>query len=170
MKFQFLFTIGFLFFLGCSKDDSPTEPAGKTTTTDGDLYSLGRSENGFVFYKNSADTITKAGGSGHPDPQLRTRYNSIAAQYLDLNGKVKTGTIFPDSSLIIKELFTNGALTTYVYLFKKKNDINADANGWLWAESSPTGTPTYSVAKRGAGCTGCHGSGIDYTRMNDAHP
>ncbi|MFA6541617.1 MAG: hypothetical protein WCT99_08435 [Bacteroidota bacterium] len=170
MKYQILFTVGMFFFWGCSKEDNPAGSTETTTTTGADLYSLGKSEAGFSFYKNRPDTIAKAGGSGHPDPQLRTRYNSIAAQYLDGNGKVKAGTVFPDSSLIVKELFTNGILTTYVYLFKKKNDTNADANGWLWAESSPTGAPTYSVSNKGAGCTGCHSSGIDYTRMNDAHP
>jgi hypothetical protein len=170
MKYQFLIAAGFFFFLGCSHEDSPTDSAEITTITGADLYALGKSETGFTFYKHSPDTIAKAGGSGHPDPQLRTRYNSIAAKYLDGNGKVKAGTVFPDSSLIVKELFTDGVLTTYVYLFKKKNDANADANGWVWAESSPAGTPTYSVSNKGAGCTGCHGSGIDYTRMNDAHP
>ncbi len=164
-----LFIIGLV--AGCKKEDSPVAPASvQSTTTEAALYMLGKSPAGFTFYKNSPDTLSKGGNSGHPDAFLRTRYNSIAAKYLDANGKVKAGTVFPDSSLIVKELFTNKELTTYVFLFKKKGDTNADANGWVWAETSPSGTATYPAGNKGAGCTGCHGTGIDYTRMNDTHP
>jgi hypothetical protein len=155
---------------GCSKEDSGTTPTQTvvSTTTESQLYILGKSSVGFTFYKNSTDTLNKGGNSGHPDARLRTRYNAIAAQFLDASGKVKMGTIFPDSSLIVKELYTGSTLTTYVFLFKKKNDANADANGWVWAETSPSGSSTYPVTNKGAGCIGCHSTGIDYTRMNDA--
>ncbi len=171
MKSAFVIFLFLSVFVGCSKDTSnPTSIGTQSTTTDSDLYLLGKNSTGFTFYKNSIDTITKGGNSGHPDPRLRTRYNSIAAKFLDAAGKVKSGTIFPDSSLIVKELYTNNTLTTYVFLFKKKGDANADANGWVWAEASPTGAATYPVSNKGAFCTGCHSIGIDYTRMNDAHP
>lgn len=171
MKHMSMLTAFMILFVGC-KDEQSSSPVipGQSTTTESDLFLLGQSPAGFIFYKNSTDTISKATGSGHPDPRLRTRYNSVAAAYLDANGKVKTGTIFPDSSLIVKELYTNNVLTTYVFLFKKSGDKNADANGWIWAETSPTGSATYPVANKGAGCIGCHSVGIDYTRMNDAHP
>lgn len=158
-----------LFAAGCKDEDSPTTP-GQSATTETALYMLGKSSTGFVFYKNTLDTISKGGNSGHPDAKLRTRYNAIAAKYLDGTGKVKAGTVFPDSSLIVKELYTNNALTTYVFLFKKNGDQNADANGWVWAETSPIGSTLYAANKKGVGCIGCHGVGIDYTRMNDAHP
>jgi len=171
MKFVLLFLLSsFLLFVGCKEKDSPTETPTASTTTEAQLYMLGKNSAGFTFYKNSTDTLTKAGNSAHPDPKLRTRYNKIAAQYLDANGKVKAGTVFPDSSLIVKELFTGSTLTTYVFLFKKKGDTNADANGWVWAETSPTGAATYPVSNKGSGCLGCHSTGIDYTRMNDTHP
>ena len=167
---QMLFVLTMcLIVAGCKKEDSPVAP-GQSTTTEADLYMLGKNSIGFVFYKNTPDTIDKGGNSGHPDAKLRTRYNSIAAKYLDATGKVKIGTVFPDSSLIVKELFTNNVLTTYVFLFKKSGDKNADANGWVWAETSPTGSAMYPVSNKGAGCIGCHAVGIDYTRMNDAHP
>jgi hypothetical protein len=171
MKNSAIILFVLLAFGGCKKDDSPTAATQTpSTTTEADLYTLGKSSSGFTFYKNSTDTLLKGGNSAHPDPQLRTRYNSIAAKYLDVNGKVKSGTVFPDSSLIVKELYTNNSLTTYVFLFKKKGDTNADANGWVWAETSPSGTPTFPVTNKGAMCISCHSTGIDYTRMNDAHP
>ena len=165
----FILTLS-LFAAGCKKEDSPVAAPGQPTTTEADLYMLGKNSTGFVFYKNSPDTISKGGNSGHPDAQLRTRYNSIAAKHLDITGKVKAGTVFADSSLIVKELFTNNVLTTYVFLFKRNGDKNADANGWVWAEVSPTGTTMYAASKKGEGCITCHSVGIDYTRMNDAHP
>lgn len=159
-----------LVFSGCKTEESAVAPPqSQSTTTDAQLYLLGKDAIGFVFYKNSVDTIAKGGNSAHTE-NLRTRYNKIAAQYLDANGKVKTGTIFPDSSLIVKELYTNKTLAVYAFLFKKKGDTNADANGWVWAELIPSGSPLYSVTNKGAGCNGCHSVGIDYTRMNDAHP
>ncbi len=161
----------FIFFAGCKEEDSLTTPkTSATTTTEAQLYMLGKNSAGFTFYKNSTDTLTKGGNSAHPDPKLRTRYNSIAAKFLDANGKVKAGTVFPDSSLIVKELFTGTTLTTYVFLFKKKGDTSADANGWVWAETNQSGSTVYPIGNKGAGCIGCHSTGIDYTRMNDAQP
>lgn len=171
MRYSAVLLVSVIFMIGCKDEDSPSTPnTNASTTTEAQLYMMGQSAAGFTFYKNSTDTLTKNGGSGHPDSHLRTRYNAIAAQHLDANGKVKTGTVFPDSSLIVKELINNNVLTTYVFLFKKKGDTNADANGWVWAETSPVGTATYPVTNKGSGCIGCHSSGIDYTRMNDTHP
>ncbi|MBI2427328.1 MAG: hypothetical protein HYV29_00755 [Ignavibacteriales bacterium] len=171
MRYTVLLLALLVMFGGCNDDSSAeSNSQNQSTTTDAQLYMLGKNAAGFTFYKNSTDTLVKNGGSGHPDSHLRTRYNAIAAQHLDANGKVKAGTVFADSSLIVKELINNGVLTTYVFLFKKKGDANADANGWVWAETSPTGTPTYPVTNKGAGCIGCHSAGIDYTRMNDTHP
>lgn len=171
MKITLVILFAIISFTGCKKEDSPTAVTQtSSTTSESDLYNLGKSPTEFTFYKFSSDTIVKGGNSAHPDPKLRTRYNSIAAKYLDADGKVKTGTIFPDSSLIVKELYTNNALTTYVFLFKKKGDTNADVNGWIWVETSPSGSPTFPASNKGAMCIDCHSTGIDYTRMNDSHP
>lgn len=161
---------GLFLLSACKESTTAPDTASPSTTTEAQLYAMGKSSAGFTFYKLSTDTIAKGGNSGHPDARLRTRYNAIAAHYLDASGKVKTGTVFPDSSLIVKELFTGSTLTTYVFLFKKKNDTNADANGWVWAETDPSGAATYPVGNKGSGCISCHSSGIDFTRMNDAHP
>ncbi|MHB1048733.1 MAG: hypothetical protein ACYC09_01540 [Bacteroidota bacterium] len=169
MKKLALITLLLAAFIGCDDEESPTTP-GESTTTEADLYAMGKDPTGFVFYKNSADTIVKAGGSGHPDPKLRTRYNAVAARSLDTSGKVKAGTVFPDSSLIVKELFTNDVLTTYVFMLKRPGDKNADANGWVWAETYASGSTLYAASNKGFGCINCHSTGIDYTRMNDTHP
>lgn len=157
--------------IGCS--ENATDSSGGqfgSTTTESQLLEIGKDPTGFIFYKNTSDTIVKGTGSGHPDARLRTRYNTIAARHLDQNGKVKVGTVFSDSSLIVKELFTGNVLTTYVFMFKRIGDKNADANGWVWAETFSSGSILYAAANKGSGCINCHSVGIDFTRMNDAHP
>jgi hypothetical protein len=156
--------------IGCNDDESTPTVPGQTITSEADLYAIGKDPAGFIFYKHSTDTIAKGSGSGHPDPQLRTRYNSVAARMLDGDGKVMMGAVFPDSSLIVKELYTNNLLTTYVFMYKRPGDKNADANGWVWAETFTSGAPLYAASNRGSGCINCHSIGIDYTRMNDTHP
>ena len=125
-----------------------------------------------VYYKNSTDTLQRSSGSGHTaQPKLRTRYNAKAAAMLDAQGKVKAGAVFSDSSLIVKELFNAGnQIEVLAYMFKLSGADNADANGWVWGEVSPGGNVLYTVTNKGAGCNGCHSTGIDYTRMNDSHP
>jgi len=170
MKRYSTVVIAALLIAGCNGDETPVDVPSVSTTTESDLYVMGKDPAGFVFYKNSTDTIVKAGGSGHPDPKLRTRYNAVAARSLDSDGRVKAGTVFPDSSLIVKELFTNDVLTTYVFMLKRTGDNNADANGWVWAETHASGSTLYAASNKGFGCINCHSIGIDYTRMNDAHP
>ncbi len=173
MNYICLVSLFVIVLSGCSSKDSGapvSHSSQQTTTSEADLYFKGKSSAGFVYYKHSMDTIAKAGGSGHSQPRLRTRYNAVAAEALDAAGKVKTGSVFRDSSLIVKELYSGSTLDILVFLYKKKGDANADANGWIWAETSPTGSSIYPANLKGAGCIGCHSTGIDYTRMNDAHP
>ena len=160
-------------FFGCKKEEDP--PVAPTTTTvtvkEADLYAAAKLTAGFVYYKNSTAYLSKSAGSPHAEPLLRTRYNAKAAAMLDANGKVKTGAVFADSSLIVKEL-TNADSTVNIYavMFKLSKASNADANGWVWTELKANGDIAYATSNKGAGCIGCHGNGIDYTRMNDQHP
>ncbi len=90
--------------------------------TDKELYEMSKTTSGFVWYKNSNALLDKSSGSAHPQPFLRTRYNSIAAGKLDSNGKIQQGAIFPEGSLIVKELHDNSTkLGRYAILYKKLN-------------------------------------------------
>ena len=137
--------------------------------TDAELLVLARSSGPWVFYKNSTDTLLKAAGSAHDEPRLRTRYNAKAATQLDASGKVRVNPDFPDSSLIVKELFTGTTITTYAIMLKLRNAVNA-GNGWVWSETDAAGTVKISASSKGAGCIACHSVGLDHTRMNDTHP
>jgi len=141
--------------------------------TDKELYDLAKTTSGFVWYKNSSSLLDKSAGSGHPQPFLRTRYNSIAAGKLDSNGKIMTGAIFPEGSLIVKELFDNSTtLGRYAILYKKTESADADANGWVWGYINSDGTVAESASKKGKSCISCHSQAdnIDYMLMNKYFP
>jgi hypothetical protein len=104
-------------------------------------------------------------GSPFHAPADRVHLNATAFAALP-NGKLPPGTRFPDGSVIFKEILANGGATTTTYSILYKDATNQLAvNGWLWAEFSPSGTTTYSIANRGAVCTSCHSQGQG--RTND---
>jgi len=152
--------------LSCSDRGVENEPA---SVTDAQLLSLAQAPGGWVYYRNSTDTLFKAPNSAHDEPRLRTRYNAKAATQLDIHGKVSLDANFPDSSLIVKELFTGPTITTLAIMLKLRSAPNA-GNGWVWSELDVNGSVKIPAASKGAGCVACHSAGLDFTRMNDAHP
>jgi len=173
MKLLPLFVSFAIFLAGCKGEDSPTSGAATPpAVTDANLLTLAQSATETTYYKHSLTILPHSAGSGHTDfPFLRTRYNAHAATQLDRGGKVMSGAVFPDSSLIVKELFAaDSTIGRYAILFKLTGALNADAHGWVWAEIATSGTVAYSVTNKGAGCIGCHSVGIDFTRMNDSFP
>ena len=156
-----------IFGSACSSSDN-TSPGNGNELSDTDVSALARATGAWTFYRNRGDTLLRSVISGHSEARLRTRYNSIAATQLDANGKVRTGAVFPDSSLIVKELIVGDSLHRYTVMLKR-NSSNAGA-GWLWAEYAPNGAALVPITAKGKACTGCHVTGIDYTRMNDGHP
>jgi len=153
---------------GC-KDDGTNPEAVPVQVTDAQLFAMQQPAAGWAFFGNTLDTLFSGGNAAH-ESRLRVRYNARAATQLDAGGRVKTGAVFPDSSLIVKDLYTNGVRTTVAYMFKLTAASNAAAGGWVWAETDDVGTPKAPASLKGVGCTGCHSPGIDFTRMNDAHP
>jgi hypothetical protein len=122
------------------------------------------------YFRNSHALIVRAPSSPHREKQIRVRYNSFAATQLDADGLVKSGAVFPDSSIIVKELYDGTTLSTIAVMLKMKGSATAGFGGWVWAEYRADGTVTYATTGRGAACSSCHSRGIDYTRMNDSHP
>lgn len=156
----------FLLVSGCKKDD---EPEG----IDLEMYNMARMTDGFTWYKNSPDLLDRSNGSGHSQPFLRTRYNTIAAAMLDSAGKVSTGAEFPEGSLVVKELYENSStLYRYAILFKKAEDPYADDNGWVWGYIDADGSVAEPASKKGTSCINCHSQEgqIDYMLMNKYFP
>jgi hypothetical protein len=144
-----------------------------TSGIDKELYDLAKSTSGFVWYKNSGALLDKSSGSGHPQPKLRTRYNSIAASQLGPDGKILPNTIFPNGSLIVKELTkSSGEIDRYAILYKQPDNEYADNNGWVWGYINSNGNVAESAENLGSACISCHSQSdnIDYMLMNKFFP
>jgi len=137
--------------------------------TDKELYDMAKETAGFTWFKNSNALLNKSSGSGHSQAFLRTRYNAIAATQLDSSGRIKAGAVFPEGSLIVKELNENAStLSRYAVLYKKQSSADADAKGWVWGYINANGTMAESASKKGSACISCHSQAnhIDYMLMN----
>jgi len=154
------------------KDAAPVTP--EPNNEDLSLYQNSKDTAGFVWYKNSSAILNIASLPGHDSPKIRTRYNYKAAEKLDINGKVITGSVFAENSLIVKELFdASNNFVEYAVMCKAPSSPNADAYGWVWGIYKPDGTVESSATGLGASCTGCHkntAGSIDLTLMNAGHP
>lgn len=161
-----------LFVAGCSEDETTAPPTtAGVTVTDAQLYQLALSTAKAAFYNNSTDTIPGNSGAAHAG-KVVVWYNAKAKTQLDPQGKVKSSAVFPDSSLIVKEIFdaSTKARLFYAIMFHHSGAANKGAGDWVWAELKPDGTPFIGAADKGQICGGCHSTGVAYTRMNDTHP
>jgi len=165
IKFKTVLPIVLCAIIGFSTSCKKDKPEG----SDLELYQMAKNTSGFTWYKNSNSSLNKSDGSGHTEPLLRTRYNSVAATMLDSAGKVKSDAIFPNGSLVVKELLdSQSKLSKYAILFKSSVHEDADANGWVWGYMEADGKVVNSAAEKGSSCIGCHSQGgnIDYMLMN----
>jgi hypothetical protein len=158
---------GVMLLWGCKSSSTDAGPSNEVS--DAQLYSLQAPTMGWVYFANSTDTLNTAGNSAHGS-RIRVRYNAKAATQLDINGRVRPAAAFPDSSLIVKDRFDGTSRTIIAIMFKMENASNSGPGGWVWAELDDAGSPVISGSLKGVNCGACHAAGIDYTRMNDAHP
>lgn len=145
----------------------------KGTGTDKELYDMAIATTGFTWFKHSDVLLDKSAGSGHPQPFLKTRYNTIAAAKLDSSGKVKVGTKFPEGSLIVKELYDKSSkLERYAILYKSTGHKDADPKGWVWGYLNYDGSVSDPASNKGSSCINCHSqiNNIDYMLMNKFFP
>lgn len=166
IAFLSIFILSIWSFNACKKDN-------EEKSTDEELYEMSKETNGFVWYKNSSALLDKSSGSAHPQALLRTRYNAIAATQLNSDGKVDSNAVFPEGSLIVKELFDNPTtLGRYAILYKNSESADADAKGWVWGYINADGEVSASASMKGSSCINCHSqaNNIDYMLMNKFFP
>lgn len=172
LAIAFVCTVSFVTVLSTvssCKKDKDDEP----TPTDTELLNMARETSGFMWYKNSSALLNKSSGSGHSQPLLRTRFNSIASAKLDANGKIISGSFFADGSLIVKELNDNAStLARYAILYKKAGHADADSKGWVWGYMNADGSVAEPASNKGSACNSCHSQtdNIDYMLMNKYFP
>lgn len=156
-------TIAIIVFDSCKKDKEEKEEAEKTDVT---LFSE-ITISGYNNYKNGA-LLSAAGNSPHGSFKLR--YNSVALSAVDSTGELPVNGTFPDGSILVKDVYSNGNLSLYAVMKKETSNINA-GSGWLWAEYNLDGSTIYGVENKGAGCIGCHSNNPhrDLVRTYDLH-
>lgn len=133
------------------------------------LFSMISGETVYMWYKNdSAIVPTSEETERAHDNFMRIRFNQKASSVLDASGKLPEGKTFPDSSIIVKEIFSDKSKPAELLavMVKMKDDNNAGKD-WLWAEYTPAGETEYSVNKKGGVCIKCHTPGDDYVRIFD---
>lgn len=155
------------------KPDPVTTIPANQAVTDAQIFETAKQTSGYTWYKNSDAFLGKTAKSGHEEPFMRTRFNSVAAAQLDATGKIKAGITFPEGSIITKELINaDKSLSGYAVLWKRKQDPNADADGWVWGYVAASGSVRHAVTNKGNGCIGCHSiqGHIDRVLMNVSVP
>lgn len=173
ISFLTLLAISIIIFQACKKENPPADDG--SAALDNELYQCARDTSGMKWYKYDDTILFRGPGSGHYLPKLRTRYNSIAAAYLDPAGKVIPGTVFPTGSLIVKELFdSSNVFLQYAVMRKMPGSPFADAYGWQWGVYRTSGDYVeVSCSTVGVDCIGCHKGvpgNIDLTTMHYSHP
>ena len=111
----------------------------------------------FSWYKNDPTIVASSSGSGHAG-YFRVRFNNIAVAAFDSSGKLPLGSVFPEGSIVVKELFNSASsadLREYAVMKKAPGSSNSEG-GWLWAEYEPGGGVKYSTTNKGSSCVGCH--------------
>ena len=125
--------------------------------TDSELYSLAI-DSGYTFYKNNPNPLASANGSAHGNYNS-VRFNMKAQASLDNQGKLPPGAVFPDSSVIVKEIFSqkDGQPNLYAVMLKLSGAAY-NSESWLWAEYALDGSVIVSLKEKGRQCVSCHNS------------
>ncbi len=92
---------------------------------------------------------------------------------LDSSGMIMDSILFPDGSLVVKDLYSDAStLARYAVLYKQSNSSYADDQGWIWGYINADGTVAVSAEEKGQQCITCHSQegNIDYMLMNKYFP
>ena len=109
------------------------------------LYDSCQNISAFTYYKNNPAAVYS--GAHGPHGPFKLRFNKIAYAALTDNGKLPANKRFPDGSMIVKDVQSNGQ---YALMYKKNGS-------WLWAEINPGRKVVFSTSKDpSAACVSCH--------------
>lgn len=153
MKKVYLLFTAFTLILIIDACKKAEVPAG--ALNDDNMFQLITTQN-FTFYKNNSDRLQAVSASAHGG-YIRTSFNSIALSVLDSTGVLPEGTEFPDSSIVLKEVYdgTTDGLNLYAVMMKLPDHPN-QSGGWIWSEYGPSGKVIISIAEEGDACVSCH--------------
>lgn len=146
-------------FLQCKKNDDDVPPiVDDFTITDQQLYDMSITTTGYTYYKDDPTVLRSSPQSAHK-AFFRVRFNNKAQAALTDNGKLPAGGVFPEGSIIVKELLSDSSasdLSQIAVMMKASGDQNADDLGWVWAEYFGSVDNKISVNDKGVACISCH--------------
>lgn len=134
-------------FYSCTKDIGPNPLLDKNIGySDKALYDTCKNEAAFTYYKGNNVVITSNPSFGSPHGNFKLKFNKVATAALGGDGKLPTGQVFPDGSMVLKE--TVGG--KYYFTFKRNGS-------WLWgALIMADGSVEQSVNTESTNCVSCH--------------
>jgi hypothetical protein len=139
--------------------------------SDATLFNLLQNTSSFTYFRNNSDTLATDPSSEH-GTFMRVRFNPKAISAMDDSVKSLNEAIFPDESMIVKEVYyqRGGPLIEYVVMYKLRNAANSSYS-WVWSEMNPSGEVIYSSARKGDRCLSCHltSSNSDLVRTFSLH-
>ncbi len=95
----------------------------KKTADDENLFKWITSEKEYYYYKHSPDILpTSEETERAHDNFMRVKFNHKAASVLNSDGHLPKGIMFPDSSIIVKEIYSekNGPVELLAVMVKLK--------------------------------------------------
>ncbi len=101
----------------------------------------------YSYYKNNPNQLLS--GIHGPHGSFKLRFNSIAYSVLTDNGKLPIGSVFPEGSFIVKDVYTSGTISLYAYMYKHNG-------AWLWGEAKSNGEFVAKIKDGATLCVGCH--------------
>lgn len=138
-------SIGFMCILSACTKEVAKNP--ELAFSDKALYDSCRNNSAFKYYKNKDSVYHVAAASNSPHGAFKLRFNFVAYAALTNNGQLPVGKKFPEGSMVVKEVQSNGM---YAFMYKHNSS-------WLWGEVYADGTTAFSVYKDAStACVSCH--------------
>lgn len=111
------------------------------------LYDSCRNSTAFTYYNNKDTVYHVSSSSNSPHGAFKLKFNHVAFTALTDNGKLPAGKKFPEGSMVVKEVQSNGM---YAFMYKHNSS-------WLWGEAFADGKTAFSVYKDAkSACISCH--------------
>jgi hypothetical protein len=131
-----------ILFISCTnKNLSPRLPYSDEALLDS------ASNKNYKYYKNKPDTLWS--GIHGPHGTFKLRFNSVAYKALTDAGKLPVGSVFPEGSFIIKDVYKDNAISFYAWMYKRKS-------AWIWGEAFTNGEFIIRAKDGQNSCAGCH--------------